>query len=260
MKKISIKNANISIIIALLFAFIGMYSLGVNTNLVGKITLYELSASIVYILPLIVVMIFLIFTGFYKKIFEERLEIKSVFLNGWYVLFAGVLLFGFSYMGLTKERSPSTQDFLLFIISCLCTATFEELLFRAVIQNTLIEGFKNSKKSVWSAIIVSSIIFGIVHIGNLLANHNLVIMTLSQIIYAFALGIILGTTYYITKNIFSTIFLHAVFNILGSFSVLYMLPKSESADITIVAALLQIIVILPSIYIARKKYKELMAK
>ena len=57
---------------------------------------------------------------------------------------------------------------------------------------------------------LASSIFALMHAANFLYQD--VFQTIMQIINAFGLGILLGTIYYKTKNIWSVIFLHAAYD------------------------------------------------
>ena len=72
--------------------------------------------------------------------------------------------------------------------------------------------------------------------------------------YAFALGVILGTVYYYTKNIISVIALHSIFNFLGNLTSLFLLPQNTQTDFTIIGVAIQLIIILPAIFMARRNY------
>ena len=86
-------------------------------------------------------------------------------------------------------------------VSVLCAGIIgpvaEELFFRKAMIDRL------SKFHPTDAILFSALLFGLIH-GNL-----------TQFLYAFPLGILLGIIYYHTQNIGYTILLHAALNALG---------------------------------------------
>lgn len=86
----------------------------------------------------------------------------------------------------------------------------EELIFRGF----LFQGIY-AKSSVNKAILISGITFGIGHIVNLLRGYAFV-ETMSQIIVAIAIGIVLALLVALTKNIVPGILFHIVFNISGA--------------------------------------------
>ena len=76
---------------------------------------------------------------------------------------------------------------------------FEELLFRGIILNGLLNKYKNSSKK---AIIYSAMVFGLVHLN------------IPQGINAFIGGIILGFIYCYTKSMKLSIFAHFINNLI----------------------------------------------
>ena len=87
----------------------------------------------------------------------------------------------------------------------------EEMIFRGFLFKMM------EKDNVKSAIIVSSITFGIGHIVNLLNGADLV-LTLLQVCYAIAIGYMLVMIFYKSKSIIPCIIFHAIFNSLTVFS------------------------------------------
>ena len=96
------------------------------------------------------------------------------------------------------------------IVFCIFIGIAEEFLCRGWIQNEFMERFSNSKKEVIISIILSSLVFGFMHIINLSVQG--VLETIIQIFNATALGVLLGSIYYKTKNIWSIIFLHSFYD------------------------------------------------
>lgn len=108
------------------------------------------------------------------------------------------------------------------ILFCFSIGLAEELLCRGWIQNEFIERFGSSRKQVIMSIILSSLVFGFMHLTNALAGQSL-FQTIIQVLQTTALGALLGTIYYRTKNIWSVIFLHAFYDfsiLLGSHSLI----------------------------------------
>ena len=93
----------------------------------------------------------------------------------------------------------------------------EELLFRGAIQGHLMRKWKMP----YLGIVVSSLIFGVVH-GNP-----------AQISFAFVVGMALGCMYYLTGSLIPGILMHFINN--GSFVLLYAL--SSNPDATMLSSL-----------------------
>lgn len=89
---------------------------------------------------------------------------------------------------------------------------------------------KKKDVSPWRALCIASAIFGAVHILNLLGRPYCVLGTVTQVIYTFCVGIIIGTVYWSSKNIWSCFLLHYIFNALGGYSDLLVEKNNRSRD------------------------------
>ncbi len=96
-------------------------------------------------------------------------------------------------------------------LGCFLIGLCEELLCRGWLLNTFLERFGKDKKGVWYSIIVSGVLFGLMHLGNIFTGAG-VASTIAQVIMTSATGIVYGVIYYKTKNIWTVIFLHAFWN------------------------------------------------
>ena len=110
---------------------------------------------------------------------------------------------------LIQINSFSKYILSLFIIALL-PAIFEETFFRAGLQNLLTRWFKGP----WIAIIISSIIFSLVHISYY------------GFLVRFGLGMILGLVFYYSGSIWISILFHFLFNGL-QVTALYMASSSN---------------------------------
>lgn len=98
----------------------------------------------------------------------------------------------------------------LYVISMACVGFLEEIIFRGF----LFVGM--SKKNVKSAVIVSSLTFGIGHIVNLFNGQQL-IETIVQIVFAVAVGFVLVMIFYKGESLLPCIVFHALNNSLSAF-------------------------------------------
>ncbi len=103
-------------------------------------------------------------------------------------------------------------DTVLYILSMIFVGFLEELIFRGFLFKALCES------GVKKAFIISSVTFGIGHIVNLL-NGAEVLPTILQIISAIVIGFLFTALFYKTKNLWSCIITHGIFNSLSAFAV-----------------------------------------
>ena len=93
----------------------------------------------------------------------------------------------------------------LVIMTVILAPILEEILFRGIIM----KGMINNKVAPATAIIVSALIFGVVHFNPW------------QFAGAFLLGLVLGLVYYKTKSLLMPILLHAFNNLLSALMMMY---------------------------------------
>ena len=97
------------------------------------------------------------------------------------------------------------------IILAVTIGMAEEFFFRGFIQGEIVDAYGKTRKQVIISVVVSGVIFGLVHLTNALSGQD-IITTLMQVLQASSLGILLGSIYFITKNIWSVVFLHAFYD------------------------------------------------
>lgn len=154
-----------------------------------------------------------------KKLF------KGLFTFGAVGLICAVMAFVFSYA--EPDTTPSVSTVFGFIFYNLAIAVSEEFLFRGVIFTQMLDswegGFYGRRKIVpegersdnanktgfiWAAIIVSSVIFGLRHLLNLVTAPNVVITTIGQVFFTFMAGFYLCAVYLRTRNIWVCVVIH----------------------------------------------------
>lgn len=103
-----------------------------------------------------------------------------------------------------------TVETVLYLVSMVCVGFLEEIIFRGF----LFVGM--ARKNVKSAVIVSSLTFGIGHIANLFNGQNL-IETVLQIVFAVTVGFVLVILFHKGKSLLPCIVFHALNNSLSAF-------------------------------------------
>lgn len=206
--------------------------------------------SIVYMISIVFVFLTVKQVGKPRALGYQLSNMKMIFSHGWYILIVSVALGVLNFFSISFNHSPSVSQIVLFILETALGVVFEELLFRGVIQNKLIEYYEFRGKSVWGALVISSLIFGLTHILNLIGQPYFVIGTLTQVIYTFSLGILIGCVYWRSGNIWIAFLLHFIFNILGSYGVLFADQIGSHGDISLKDAGIQILFMFPCVVLA----------
>lgn len=121
-----------------------------------------------------------------------------------------VLLTANLWYGVAPNRSP--VETALYILSMFCVGFWEEMIFRGLLFKAM------AKNGVRSAIIVSSVTFGIGHIVNLFNGSGAELLpNLLQVVYAIAIGFAFVMIYCKTKSLLPCILTHSIFNGLSAF-------------------------------------------
>ena len=115
------------------------------------------------------------------------------------------------WYGVALNQSP--LETVLYILAMFCVGFLEELIFRGLLFQAM------AKDGVKTAIIVSSVTFGIGHIVNLVNGSGAELLpNLLQVMYAVAIGFAFVMIYCRTKSLMPCIIVHSVFNGLSAFS------------------------------------------
>lgn len=102
-----------------------------------------------------------------------------------------------------------------FGLECLAIGLFEELAFRGVIFLMLAERRHTTRKGLFLSLILTSAVFGAVHLVNVLMGASLGGVIL-QIGYSFLIGAMCSVVLLKTRNIWLCILLHAVYDFSGN--------------------------------------------
>ncbi|NLT11605.1 MAG: CPBP family intramembrane metalloprotease [Clostridiaceae bacterium] len=98
-----------------------------------------------------------------------------------------------------QSKLSNRETVLFSVATVIFIPVIEELLFRGLIQGSFMKVLRPIP-----AIILSSLIFGLIHVQPI------------QVGYAFICGLAIGSVYYLSGNILVSIWVHLVFNFFGS--------------------------------------------
>ena len=117
------------------------------------------------------------------------------------------------------------------IVCMLCVGFLEEVIFRGFLFAAI------AKDNVKSAIVISSVTFGLGHIINLFNGSGMdLVNNLCQIVFAVAVGFLLVTIFYRGGSLLPCILVHSAINTLGTFA--------NDTDLTLEIRLLHIAVLI----------------
>lgn len=128
------------------------------------------------------------------------------------------------------NQEISSVKHLIFILTAFSVGLFEEFLFRLVVFLGIYKlYFFNNPNKLLKSILVSSIIFSLVHFFNVF-NHNYERLSiLIQVFAAFSLGLLFQCLFVRFQNIILVIILHGIFNYLGMYKSVLLTNSTDAA-------------------------------
>lgn len=164
-----------------------------------------LMGTAIRILGSLLCLILIIKTGVIKQI-SIRIHSKHLIISWMFYLY---IMFNIETGNLTKDQLWLA---LLMVISCIFVGLFEEILFRGTILPILLSKWGNSRKQIYGCVIISSTLFGLFHLTNLLKGVS-PITVFAQVFYATIIGIAFAAIYLRTNNnLLWCIILHALYD------------------------------------------------
>ena len=184
----------------------------------------------------------------------------SGFFNGLLVGMYPLAMIGYSFFVTLMFQRPENTPLLpfgrilTFLLSMMMVGVAEEVAFRAVVAQTLLEHYGTSRGGIWKACIVSGLLFGAGHLANVLGSEPFGV--LMQCLFAAALGTLFAAIYFRTGNIWVTVFLHGMMDIssmlIGGLYGTTTLAESVSGyDITMLYSVA--LYLIPLVFLLRKK-------
>lgn len=204
----------IGIIILAILLFYGIL-LVFGSNIAGLLyqTLFYGKYNTMFISELVILLFALIMLLLGKRLSILKPCGKSII----YGIKRGMPIFVVSFISLFSSltgilgENLNIPNLISLIILAITIGMAEEFFFRGFIQGEIVDAYGKSRKQVIISVVVSGVIFGLVHLTNALSGQD-IITTLMQVLQASSLGILLGSIYFITKNIWSVVFLHAFYD------------------------------------------------
>ena len=179
-------------------------------NPLNKIIGIDYSASAVFcVLQTIVLLTFVL-----KNNLQQRYGLCKTSVPAWRFLFylpLIVLASGNLRNGVTVNYQ--TAAMVCRIVCMLCVGFLEEVIFRGLLFVAI------ARNNIKSAVIISSVTFGVGHIINLFNGSGMdLVNNLCQIVFAVAVGFLLVTIFYRGGSLIPCILVHSAINTLGTFA------------------------------------------
>ena len=189
------------------YSFFGGY---ITVGLFRIVSLGKYGINFLFELVLAIIALIIVLLSKNHYIFSDKKEniFKSVFV-GLPIFVLSVFIFAGNITDVLKTGNVNIYNVLSLILYTITIGITEEFFCRAWLLNEFLERYGNSYKGVIKCIVVSALLFGLIHWTNVL-NGQTVLETATQIIQATAIG----EQYIIVLRIFGLWFFFMLFGIL----------------------------------------------
>lgn len=152
--------------------------------------------------------------GFKKNRFVPAIFILAVMwgLMQLVNILAGLCVAGKPMIHRSWYEYGALRIFSNFNAQLLGNCLFEELAFRGFLLVQLYKKFKNKKNNLMISLLVSQLIFALIHIPNRILGGMSILQIFPSLIIVFILGILFSVIYLKTDNIFLSIGIHTLWN------------------------------------------------
>jgi membrane protease YdiL (CAAX protease family) len=103
----------------------------------------------------------------------------------------------------------------LYIFRNLAIGFFEEVMARSIVLVVMLQKWGDSRRGVYRAVLVSSILFGVAHIFNFLAGRLPILPSLTQVTYSFVFGVAFSACFLRNNSIWPIMIMHALIDMAG---------------------------------------------
>ena len=236
-------RSQLAIFIAVLLAFLVLRTYASNQLILNGIVSYQAHSFFQIGANIILALISLYF------IQKNKLQELAGITKG-KVKRIGLLLFPLLYLPILNlvlsDDIPLDNILInsfLLILYCLSIGFAEELSIRGFIQSHFIKHIGTNKKGVVISVIISALIFGVLH---LFKFDKGLYGEISQIFFASFIGVMFGVVLLLTKRIYPIIIIHAIIDFFAKLDAVGMPKKiSEAKAMDLETSILITLIVLP---------------
>lgn len=107
-------------------------------------------------------------------------------------------------------------DFILYILLNLSVGFYEELIGRSFVLNLLLQKWGKTKKGIYLAVFISSLMFGLIHLTTVILGKRELVPGIGQAIFCIFFGVFFAGCLLRFQSIWPPIFLHTLFDLFGA--------------------------------------------
>lgn len=190
--------------------------------------------------------------------FTKPKEWKQLWLV-WPILILAILNGSSLFDGTIVIDTSKSDLIILYILLNISVGFVEEILCRGTVLIVMMQKWGRTKKGVCLSVVISSLLFALLHITNFFAGRLSLLSTVTQITYAFSFGVFFAACLLRNNSIWPVIIVHAVFDMFGSLNEIALggsFGQVSNTNSTLSDALSTIVVTLPlliyGLFILRK--------
>ena len=190
--------------------------------------------------------------------FSKPPEWKQV-LIAWPILALSLLASWSLFTGVLVIDMSKPLHILFYMLVYLSTGFYEEILCRGLVLSLLLNAWGQTKKGLSWAVIISSLLFGIIHLVSLLLGRISFLASLTQVGYATFIGVFFAACILRNRSLWPAIIGHAIFNMssdLNTIAIGGTFGEISTTNSTLSDALSTIIIMFPflvyGLFILRK--------
>jgi membrane protease YdiL (CAAX protease family) len=113
----------------------------------------------------------------------------------------------------------------LYIILNLAIGFCEEVMGRGVVLSVMLRKWGDSQRGIYQAVLVSSVLFGIAHLFNLIAGRLPLLANLTQVGYSFVFGVVFAACFLRNNSIWPVMIMHAAAYTISLWTKAFKLPS-----------------------------------
>ena len=255
---------SLSITLIIIVAFMLM-------NILGKRLISEVLAEEFQFLGLALLRVSMLVFTLWLLLTDELVQWKYLFKNNLFFTSLSIGLIAISIYKVSnriviEDRIITNFRHYSYFAQCLSVGFFEEFFSRVFVFTRICYHLKySSSKNTFSYVAISSIIFGFLHLTNLLNPSYDVLSVFTQIVFAIMIGFVFHTLLLTFKNIIFLGVLHALFNYFGMLKTkLFQVVSIDDESATIafrdsmISLLLIGVIIIPICYFKIRKNQNLL--
>lgn len=209
-KKYPIAFGIISCLVIYLLFILAHLPYGPYVMDISLLYLLDSILRIIFSIPVFILLGYIYNTNGIDFAFSTKGFAKGLFAS--LAIFLLIFTFSFKFFLMVEINKIYIQFIPFVILQQITTGLYEELSFRGLLMSGMLQKWSNTKLGRVCIVLVSGIIFGLIHLANYFNNANLQ-STLWNALYAGMVGIGFSGVYIYSKNLLAAMFIHTIYNI-----------------------------------------------